>query len=1253
MLNRRDVFRAEPYYERFRLVNPWQRLLSDNTVYERKDTPARVVRVYFKRLARAHAHESLAPSWLTDDFAQLELHEHVLPTAFNYVWHPLGTTAPNYDASAHMIYNTCVNRMQRAHELSTVEWLPIEVRRALVLLCDEHQLLTLHMEHAHRYDDAYLTRERPFGAGRNRYRLHECDSLPHTSLYEQFMPRLEAVFEMGSLPDLIMIVCNYVPIWGEPRDGFYADPVVDRLATYIFKVIPVPFRKRALPEIVAADVLVYPTVYNIMQRLLFALFLGSYDYVQTVASFDARRALYARFALKPMTPRELSAWILENKFTTRFAWMEYVIVFAIEAVPALERLFRERYNWDVVVRSIKESCDFVRRRFEMAVRRDQRDWLARACAIRVKRQANVDPLALVLRNAFVIELIDAFPNASVWRLDGAVPATITKRFNALLATPIEKRSESDNAVISLLDRLGRSDICRRLASLLRTPLEIGGAQEPVNAFERLCAFDDDSTRSQMCRRLSLAIDEAVPERTVTRWLSMVSELGDTFEDEHVHALMVRAVARTFSSTSFGVEEHLEAAHKSLLKVSFRPAEQSFVQRALAVCAQLDDRFYVDARFRDAPASFTREQEQHMKRTILSFENSFDLSFEWLVLYGVSLLSIDQMRLARRLFCSETLRSLIGTTLDALILTNYHDYYVFKRFLFWRNQHVQVQVFDLPAEVTRAQLERCLELRRCAHVADLEPTLCSFYYCVHCRKFKGLYTGTPSDLYPVKSGARRKRVKRISAAAEAAAASASSTAASFAENIFSVGYVQKQAIDSDDEDSDDDNDNEESQKADRIYESEVDEMRRKIAQADAQASQLHGSEFTSADAERLREQQAHLAKLSALSNGEQRRAVPVPVKEAKRKLQKRARLVDVSNRVIDTRHRTALGNVDTFYDPSDDQVYCKNINIDSNQIVTAYRAEADQRLAEYATFYGVTQREAIRWVTMLAPKLRSAAEHEALRKKRAGLSQSTALVATTTTTSTPQNEEREHVTGQRRYVAVERKRRGLMPMVMDSLSANELVNEQRLLSEQPAQPAVLVEPAQLRAMDPQNFKRISKRERQTRETELCGYEPLPMVNLIGRVFCFYNKLFFKCPNCIMPSIATFHFSKLASCGDFSFTCSFCDRDADKIRLKTGDYEHASERQHEADSVPKKRFECVVCGPSRLFVAAHLKQALVYDDVTAPAAPRLMMHQFCRQHSRLAYSSAGRILELSLIKRSLEEGWRTRYEPKTGQRIFVRG
>lgn len=1167
---------------------------------ERTDKPERLVRAYFCTLEHAHSGRrrlpDYVPSWLLEPFGETALHTHVLPlggcaaggvagsAGQSYVWHPLAAKGLTGSEGAR-IYVTCVNRMQRLHELSVVEWLPERVRRALVHMLDQHQLLTLHMEATGDYEDAKLHARHTFGGA-----MRECLRPPTSSLYEELMPRHEAAFDWGALPDFVMQIATRVPLWGEYHDAVTADPVLDRFITYALKSFPIPFRKRELAKIVSEDVVAYPSIYHIMLRLLVATLLGAYEHARARPGFEARRAIYRRFALATMSPTELSAWLLRNKNTTRYVLMEYLF-FAIESVPALSRLYRQRYNWETLATSVYEACDFLRHTVTAAVEGDQRDWLLRASRVRINRQDKQDPLALALRDACVRELYTLYSGALLWRASA-------KQLNDIFAgRSTQPLTQADTDVVGLLKKLAELDLFRRLAFLFRQSTGVAVATGVAAA----AANDYGGAPAS---QLGLTIDPERPAVSVQRWLEMASAVAgaeaytagraQAAEDAQLQAVLVGGVVALFSDWSFGVEERLEQHHKGMLKNSFRPIEEDFVKRTMTIFRRLDDLFYVNALYRerpraaataagggDAAITFTLAQEEEMRAAIFKFAQHERLQFDWLVVYGVSMASIRSLRAAQRLFCSETLRAQIGITLEAMLLTRYHDYFVLKRFFHWRLLHMSVAFYDLPVEMTREQLRRCHELRRST---TLEPTLGSYYYCLHCKSFKALYTGNPADLYPVRSGARRKRCKPATTTAAKAATAAAPTLSGLSEAARKL-VRERQAADRDDDDT---------------------------------------------------QQQ------------------PAP-KAARR------RLVDVSNRTIDPRHRSAIGSVETFYNPADNQVYCKNMHSDTEQRIAAYRLEADQRLERYAQANHITTQEAVRWITILKPAARkraAAAAAATAAAKRAseeaaatgggsggdggggGGGSMVSFQSMAVAQPPPQTHyvapESQQGTGQRRSVSVARKRRGLMPVALDAAANGSAA----------AAAAVI-----LRDLDPQHFKRISKRERQLRETELCGYVPLPQINLIGRLFFFFDRLFFRCPRCVKPSIATYHPLKLE--GKYGLCCTFCDDSTSMLTAANGD-EWPTSVGGSGGAAPKRRFACHICGDvdvKRLHTAQTLTQHLVLDDDAAP--PRLQVHQFCKAHSKLAFSSAGQVLRLSLIRRALDAGWYSRRDATTGVRSFVGG
>ena len=227
-------------------------------------------------------------------------------------------------------------------------------------------------------------------------------------------------------------------------------------------------------------------------------------------------------------------------------------------------------------------------------------------------------------------------------------------------------------------------------------------------------------------------------------------------------------------------------------------------------------------------------------------------------------------------------------------------------------------------------------------------------------------------------------------------------------------------------------------------------------------------------------------------------------------------------------------------------------------------------------------------------------------------------------------------GQRRSIAGTRKRRSSTHASMFAPtplpSARASLNPASLSSTD-------VDPSVRPPPDTQHYKRISKRERHLRETAQCGFENLELVNLIGRAFLFFGKIYFRCPRCVVPSIATYHCSKFGGDPDFVLTCTFCKTTiSDAAKGTTKPLEPLA---------PTRRFHCVICEHSKVYLATALETVLVYDD-DDPLAPRLRMHQFCRQHNRLVFSSAGRVLHMSTIRKALAENWTSRWDTKSGGR-----
>ena len=215
---------------------------------------------------------------------------------------------------------------------------------------------------------------------------------------------------------------------------------------------------------------------------------------------------------------------------------------------------------------------------------------------------------------------------------------------------------------------------------------------------------------------------------------------------------------TFTQSAFDATQSIiEPFKKKNLKDCPRPITQSFLDKIYKKMMAIEDLYYNSG---DKELDETYEAPDGCYEIIWEIiirmvpDDIPDYSF--LIFFGVKLGTIELLKKAEDEYNKETNRS----KLDKVILNIHdnflYDYNVLKTFFFALKKRVSIQVYDLPIEVTLAQIKRFKEEYQLMPGEKLPEFAGQYYVCTSCGIVK---TIPKTKMAPRKGGDRKKKKKK--------------------------------------------------------------------------------------------------------------------------------------------------------------------------------------------------------------------------------------------------------------------------------------------------------------------------------------------------------------------------------------------------------------------------------------------------------------------------------------------------------------
>jgi hypothetical protein len=327
----------------------------------------KVAQTWFQESGNAH----LLPVWVLNNHNHSEHTDYYRDesdTGEPFIWCPLKIKTKTTTAD-HSIYFSIVNKMDYLERLiERFSNAPSHVIRALRSIQDQYHLLSLHMEMKSQYSNNEVMK-RPTSSGA----ATTSAPLPLLSPYEMYRPSTKStIFDMEELPDLFVHVIH-CEFWGDYLDPPFADEEMNKIIKLLSKALPYACKGRSVTSIIPniipeiwvesssnQSTTAYPSIYNIIIRLLMGSLLGVYEHCKVTANFRVRRKIYKWFYMCMPSSQEIRKWVAENKYLIIYVMREYLF-FCIQGIPALSLFMQRNYFWSSIVENTYSSMDDVRK----------------------------------------------------------------------------------------------------------------------------------------------------------------------------------------------------------------------------------------------------------------------------------------------------------------------------------------------------------------------------------------------------------------------------------------------------------------------------------------------------------------------------------------------------------------------------------------------------------------------------------------------------------------------------------------------------------------------------------------------------------------------------------------------------------------------------------------------------------------------------------------------------------------------------
>lgn len=131
-------------------------------------------------------------------------------------------------------------------------------------------------------------------------------------------------------------------------------------------------------------------------------------------------------------------------------------------------------------------------------------------------------------------------------------------------------------------------------------------------------------------------------------------------------------------------------------------------------------------------------------------------YTFLCIFGVGFGTIQKLKDAEYEYKMETNRSKLDSVISNIYDTNRYDYNILKTFFFALKKRMSINVYDLPYEVTMAQITRFKQEYGLVAGQSLIPTAGQYYVCLSCSTVK---TIPKTKTQPRKGGDKKKYKKK--------------------------------------------------------------------------------------------------------------------------------------------------------------------------------------------------------------------------------------------------------------------------------------------------------------------------------------------------------------------------------------------------------------------------------------------------------------------------------------------------------------
>lgn len=176
-----------------------------------------------------------------------------------------------------------------------------------------------------------------------------------------------------------------------------------------------------------------------------------------------------------------------------------------------------------------------------------------------------------------------------------------------------------------------------------------------------------------------------------------------------------------------------------LEYAYKPTDCSFAEHVVDKTKSIDGAMFNKRGFMKTEKEATVDSRRAIMRDVINMHGPYGpVSYEWLCeKFKVSMVHIDMLKIAEKLYVTESSTVDVKNVIMAIVNRDYWDYHVIKTFFKEVVDARKLKFFRLPQHMVLSQIEALHRIYKTAPGEELHPNAGVCYICTSCYEFKAM------------------------------------------------------------------------------------------------------------------------------------------------------------------------------------------------------------------------------------------------------------------------------------------------------------------------------------------------------------------------------------------------------------------------------------------------------------------------------------------------------------------------------------